>query len=129
MADVLAGLAIGASFLGIALLVLHVGVIVVAAARKWEDSPDLAPMGFIGVGLALGFAAFYLGRGAARGEWGGVDDLSGLVVVLGAASWGFGAAYEWRYRGGQLGPPMFAPLAASLVTGGLLGLSAATLGI
>jgi hypothetical protein len=66
-----------------------------AAARHRPAHPEWAPIGYIAVGLGLSATAFYLARGLSRGEWGGVNDVAGLVIVLIAVSWGYGAAYAW----------------------------------
>lgn len=123
-------LAVTLCLLGSALLLGHVVAWVIAGRRRREDRPELAPMGYIGVGLLLAMVAFYLARGLSQGDWGGVSDLAGLLLVLGVASWGFGAAYEWAQRL-RPGLPSIgtAPLMLATLTGLSVGLAAGGLGV
>lgn len=123
MTAVLAGVAAVLAAVGVVAAIVNVGVFALARPRMQEsdDKPDLVPWGYVGGGLALGFVAYWLARGVGTGSWRFADDVAALAIMLGVASWGFGAMLEWAERRQVREVPWTAPLVAAICLGAAAG--------
>ncbi|WP_248580692.1 hypothetical protein [Nocardioides sp. InS609-2] len=122
MTDVAVAVAMALVIAGIAVALAHCVVLLMLLVRKGADADPLPfPWGYTGVGLGVAFLGFYLSRGVTDGSWGAITDLSGVVLALGVASWGFGAAHIMVTTRLKRSVRWTLPLIVSLVTGLALG--------
>ncbi len=115
-------------FAGVGSAMMHTVAMVVALVQNGADDnrAESVPWGYMGVGLVLGFIAFYVSRGLSVSSWGAIDDLGGLIMVLIVASGGFGAAYVWTAQRTNKQIPWTLPLLMSSLLGATIGLAGIT---
>lgn len=95
MKDLIVSAAVLMAFLGPLLGAVRVIALLIAMRRHSSPPLRLIAWNQVAWGLALSLPAFYGARGLSSGVWGRVDDLPGLLLVLGVSAWGFASTSEW----------------------------------